>query len=137
MPFDKAISVGIAQQVFELRIAGHSMAAIAETLGISLASAYREFDRWIKELLPPQAEAARQLELAVMDRLMAALDPAIHRGDVKAISEARAISERRSKLLGLDTPTKVEHKVRVVDAVDEEILRLAAEIGEPIRELEQ
>jgi hypothetical protein len=136
MPFDKARSVALAQQVFELRLAGHSMDAVAETLGVSRATCYREFDYWIRELVTPKADEARTLELARLDRLLVALDPAIHRGDVRAIGEARAISQRRSDLLGLNMPTKVEHKVQVLDAVDEEIMRLTAQLGEPVREVE-
>ncbi len=124
MPYDKVRSAELAQSVYELRLAGHPMHAVAEALGVSQSTCERAFDEWIVRTVRPKAEAARSLELDRLDRYLVALDPLIQQGNVKAIAEARAIGERRSKLLGLDLPTRVEHKVAVVDAVDEEIARL-------------
>ena len=36
------------------------------------------------------------------------IDKAVEVGDLKAVGQAVRISERRARLLGLDTPTKVE-----------------------------
>lgn len=129
-PEKTAIRADHARQIFELGLTGESMAAIAEVLNRSVAECYKLQQQYIRDLLTPLADEARKVELARLDRLLLALEPLIQQHDVKAIAEARANIERRSKLLGLDTPAEVKHTVRLVDAVDEEIMRIAAEIGE-------
>lgn len=117
----------VAREVFELRLAGHSMAQIGDALGVSQASAYRLMTDWINRLLTPKAAELRQVEAARLERLLVALDPAVQRGDIAAIRTAAGISSQLADLLGLKQPQQVEHKVRVVDAVDEQLHAAMAE----------
>jgi hypothetical protein len=128
---DRAKSIDIAQHVFELRVAGNSMPDVAAKLDTSVNNCYRAFDYWVRHLVTPKAEEARTYELAVLDRLMLALKKGIEAGDVKAVRTAVGISARRSELLGLDMPKQVQVRVQTVDAVDDEIMRLTAEMAGP------
>jgi len=116
-----------ARTVFELRLAGHSMAAIGDQLGMSQAAAYRLMSKWINDLLTPKAAELREVEAARLERLLVALDAQVQSGDVAAIRTAAGISNQLSDLLGIKQPQQVEHKVRVVDAVDEQLLAAMAE----------
>lgn len=124
MPFDSAKSVTLAQQVYEMRVAGHSMPDVSTALDTPISNCYRAFDHWVRQLVTPKAEEARTYEISVLDRLMLALKRGIADGDVRAIRTAVGISARRSELLGLDMPKQVEHRVQIVDAIDEEIMQL-------------
>jgi hypothetical protein len=52
-------------------------------------------------------------QLATLDALRAAVLPAAFGGELGAVDRVLAIEARRSKLLGLDRPTRVEAKVEV------------------------
>ncbi len=56
----------------------------------------------------------RSLEIERLDRLLSVVWAAALKGDAKAVDQALKISERRAKLLGLDTPTPSETKPRLV-----------------------
>ena len=78
------------------------------------------------ELPKEPAEMIREIELLRLDHMQACLAAKITRGSAIAISAAVSIMRRRSAMLGLDTPTKVEssgpgggpqeHRVAVEDA---------------------
>jgi hypothetical protein len=88
-----------------------------------------------------RARAARTYEeyileqLAVLDGLQAAVMPAALDGDLGAVDRALAIEARRSKLLGLDRPTRVEATVEVsafgtrTDAQLAELIALSRQTG--------
>lgn len=122
-----AVKADRARAIFELRLAGHSFAAIADTLNTSESTVYYDMTKWINKLLTPRAAEARTLEVERLNRLLLALDPKVRAGDINAIRTAAGISGQISKLLGLEMPQQVEHKVRVVDAVDDEIMRAMSE----------
>lgn len=131
-----AVRADRARQIFELRLAGHSMAHIADVLGTSQPAAYREMSKWIKDLLTPKAFELRTVEQARLERLLVALDPAVQNGDIAAIKTAAGISGQLADLLGIKAPVQVEHKVRVLDAVDEELMRLSSELVDRRRVVE-
>jgi hypothetical protein len=54
------------------------------------------------------AEDVRQMELERLDVMQHALWDRIEAGDVRAIDTALRVCERRSKLLGLDAPTRTD-----------------------------
>jgi hypothetical protein len=81
------------------------------------ARAAKTYDEYIAE------------QLAVLDGLEAAVMPAALEGEVAAVDRVLAIEARRSKLLGLDRPTRVEATVEVTAfsaRVDGEIAELIA-----------
>lgn len=103
---------------------------IADALGINKASAYAAVQRAMAEILTEPAEAARQFELDKLDALerglLATLErkhyivshgKIVYKGEaaleddgfvVTASLALLRFSESRRKLLGLDSPTKIE-----------------------------
>jgi hypothetical protein len=97
-----------AINALELRKGGASYKNIAEKLGYRTASAaYRAIDRALKKTLQEPTEQVRRLELERLDRLYLSVWAKAKGGDLMAIERALQISARRSKLLGLDAPTKI------------------------------
>lgn len=125
-----AIMGAIAEdRCIDLRIAGKTYREIAAELGISAGGAFAAVDRVLTRTraeADEKADAARQIDLERVDRLIGALweratDPAMVTVDVPADNEAgvRAYDgqdkaadrllkalERRAKLLGLDVPVE-------------------------------
>jgi len=120
----------LRKQAFELRLAGHSQKAIGDMLGRDHSTISRWIQVEIENMIVPRVEALREQESARLDLLLTKLEPKIARGDVNAINAAVRISERRSRLMGLDAPVKVEHRNITVDAIDAEIVRLSALLGQ-------
>jgi hypothetical protein len=116
--------------VLRLVEAGGSYRDIARQLGVSFGQIARDVRYVLDELAANSVETAaryRTLELARLDLLqLACWQPAIH-GDLGAIDRALRISERRSRLLGLDLPVKVDLEARV--------RRVAEEEGLPVDEI--
>jgi hypothetical protein len=63
------------------------------------------------------------IEVDKLDYYLRVLAPKIEKGDVKAIGMALKASERRSKLLGLDRPVKVEMSGQV-EMVQREVIEI-------------
>jgi len=107
------------------------MAQIADALDTSASDAYRSMSDWINKLLTPLAKEARTVEVARLERLLVALEAGVGAGDVAAIRTAAAISNQLADLQGLKMPAQVEHRVQIVDAVDESIMRAMNEFQQP------
>lgn len=117
-----------------MRIAGATWRAIADALGYSSAgSAHKDVERARQQQLGELAENAehlRWLELEHLDALRRKMWDVLGRGDdepaMRAVDRLLKISERRARLLGLDSPVLVESGVTVryaVEGVDMEALR--------------
>lgn len=119
-------------QAIQLALAGLGWDAIADKLDYSSRqAAHKDVQRALAQRLAEQTEAAdelRAVELMRLDRLQAAAWPKAVGGDLKAIETCLKIIVERRKLLGLDAPAKLE--VITLDAVDAEIRRLEAELGQ-------
>lgn len=134
----------------QLRAEGKTYDQIAEALGFSDRSlARRAVERALAATVREPADELRQLELIRLDALwveavkvMTTEHITVNNGRVievdgvplkddgptlSAIDRLLKIMERRAKLVGLDSATKVE--VLSVDALDREIERLTAELG--------
>jgi hypothetical protein len=66
----------------------------------------------LAQLVVPAAEEYRAMETVRLDTYLGALSPQIEGGDFRAVGTAVRISERRSKLLGLDAPEAIDAVVR-------------------------
>ncbi|MBW4575689.1 MAG: hypothetical protein KME08_10440 [Aphanothece sp. CMT-3BRIN-NPC111] len=91
----------------ELRMTGMSYAAIARQLNISLAQAYRDCAESLRLLSEQELgliKQLRQLESERLDQALASIYPQVLKGSLSAIDRLIKISERRSKLFGLDAP---------------------------------
>jgi len=96
-----------ARMIVSYRLSGMSYPAIGKEIGYSASRVYAIFTEAIT-LTSDEVAQARTLEAMRYDRMTAAVWPGVLSGDVGAVSAALRISAQRSKLLGLDAPTKVE-----------------------------
>ena len=101
-------------QALEMRAQGHTYLQIGQALGITAPSAHelvmRELEREA-ERNAGKADLLRALENQRMDELWALAFAKARTGDkeqLPGILAALRVSERRSKLLGLDAPVKQE-----------------------------
>jgi DNA-binding CsgD family transcriptional regulator len=91
----------------ELRKAGGSYREIARQLGVDVHTAHGDVGAELaalRETTVERAELLRDLELHRFDEMTAGLWPQIRVGSPPAVSAAIRVSERRSRLLGLDEP---------------------------------
>jgi DNA-binding transcriptional MerR regulator len=129
------------QQIVRLRIAGASMEAIRQQVGLSVAGVYKAYHVALeeqRESLAEDLQELRQLEAIRLDEMLLALWPSVQRGNTHAVEKAIAIGARRAKLLGLDAPTQttVSGWVRASDATIGEGIAVAIvsatdDLGEP------
>ena len=103
--------VAAARQLraLELRKQGKQYSEIAAELGYASGSgAHAAVRGALKKTLQEPADELRAIENARLDAMLAALWPAIERGDAKAIAAGVKLSERRAKLNGLDKPDALD-----------------------------
>lgn len=121
-------------QVVELRLAGHSVRQIAAATGMSRSTVHRREHQGIAQLpVLANADELRKVEVARLDRYLAALDQRVQAGDVNAIQAALRVSDRRSKLLGLDAPIQVEGTFTEVTQEDLELAEMMREAQARVR----
>lgn len=115
-------------RALEMRMAGATFAAIAQTLGYShRKNAQRAVERAIAAeaaAIAPDREAFVQMHLMRTERLIQAHWQRARQGDTAATETIRRLLERQARLLGLDKPVRFE----VTDAMDAEIEGLLAEM---------
>ena len=98
-------------QALHLRAHGHTYRSIAKTLGCSVALAYKLVDEAIAEEREACGSAKANLvemEVTRCDMYLTSIAKKVQAGDVRAIDTAIRIADRRSRLLGLDSPGKQE-----------------------------
>ena len=97
------------REALGLRIAGFTFSEIAAQLGINPNTAYTLVEKGMveyrKEIIS-NADELRALELARLDAMQSLQWPAVQKGDAYATALCLKISERRSRLLGLDAVEK-------------------------------
>lgn len=117
-------------RVLELRRQGYTWARIAEATGYKdHTGAYAAYKRAIKRTQQQPADELREQELDRIDRLQLALWPNAMKGNTSAISTIIRLMERRSKLLGLDMPVKIEQEITTWtggETIDRAVKDLAA-----------
>jgi predicted transcriptional regulator len=86
----------------ELRRAGISEHEIARRYGVSQQAVSKTLLKYVRNLPALAADELRRFEGERLDHLWAALVPAINAGELRAIETALKVSQRRSKLFGLD-----------------------------------
>lgn len=96
------------EKILRLRIAGLSLRAIAQQVGLSHQGVSDRITAAIAELVHPAAEEYRTLEALRLDHYLSRLASRIYEGDEKAVNAAVRIGERRAKLLGLDSPVQLD-----------------------------
>ena len=106
-------------QAYEMRLSGMTYPQIGGVLGYAPMTIWRWIKAAIEKQQKPLIDELRTIELDRMDRYLLRLEGEIECGDVKAISTALKISERRCALLGIDAPIKVEGSLAISEASDE------------------
>lgn len=99
-----------------LRVAGKNFREIAKELGVSLAVAHHDVRTILEDVGEEVSEAreeAVKVEIERLDHWLSIVTDVLEsqaepETTLKAVDRAVKISERRSKLLGLDAPTKQE-----------------------------
>lgn len=97
---------------FELRKQGLSYNEIGKRLNTTSTTAWNYVNSVltsINEKLNEDVTRVRILEVSRLDDMLAKLYPKIMAGQEGAITTALRIAERRSKMLGLDAPEKINH----------------------------
>jgi len=118
-------------KALRMRSSGMTYGKIAEAMGCSKSAAYERVQRALAAIPAEAVDEYRRLET---DRLDTLLELAMRKvesedkGFLFAIDRVLAIMDRRSKLLGLDSPVK--HEVITLDYIQSEIMRLEAVLGE-------
>jgi hypothetical protein len=98
----------------ELRKAGGSYREIARQLGVDVHTAHGDVSAELAGLRETAVEHAgqlRALELQRLDEMTAGLWSQIQDGSPPAVSAAIRVSERRSRLLGLDEPVATKSEI--------------------------
>ena len=124
------------KRVLELKRSGATWDAIAEVVGYSNASgAFKAYQRAMVRTLQQPAAELRDAEIDRLDRLQRAFwFEAIGDRDtppnLRAADFILRVIDRRSKLLGLDAPTKVQAEVVTYDAssIESDIERIAYQL---------
>ena len=92
----------------ELRRAKASYAEIGAVLDVTAQGAWKMVQRALTRITTPAADALRQEEADMFDRLHRARWPAALSGDHQAVMEVLKISEQRCRLLGLNAPVQAQ-----------------------------
>lgn len=141
-----------AKRMFELRTGAadgtkHTIAWVADEMGCSVFRVQKLLNKYTPKLLEKDASHHRDIEINKLDlleeRLWEMLDEdyiTVSNGQVvymetgdpvpdidpimKIVDRILKVSERRSKLLGLDKPVRVEATVTTMDTMDMELAKI-------------
>lgn len=101
-------------KIMRLRIAGWTLARIADQVGLSVSGVHAVIQQRIAAEVQPAAAELRALEITRLDDLLARAYTVMADTDtsgelrLKAIDRALRVAERRAKLLGLDSPVQLD-----------------------------
>ncbi|MFD7507878.1 hypothetical protein ACFV5N_00820 [Streptomyces sp. NPDC059853] len=128
-------------RVVELRLQGHSFDAIARELKYAdRAGAHKAFSRAMRAALEEQAadrDELAQAELERLDWVIRSMAPALAMGDHRAAQAILGAIDRRTRLLGLDSPQRAEVTIHEPPGTEaERQQRLAAVAAELMRRAE-
>lgn len=129
------LAIGIVVLSHTMR--GKTLRTLEAELGIPYATLHRYKERALMAITSPTIEAARNEELERLDRIIEVQWDRVEAGDPKATEIYLKVSERRSKLLGLDKPTQVEAMVMEVTPQEAELQRLIQQTEAENKAIEQ
>lgn len=127
-------------EALNLRAAGHNYRVIADTLGVSVKTAYMDVQDGMRYLSAYErviAEDHRAMDLTRLDLMLSYLWSKVELGDTFAMQTALQVMARRSKLLGLDAPVEIDLNVRrpLKEASLTELVELAKKLQDHTRAL--
>ena len=95
-------------RALELRRSGATYEEIAQACGYrSRSEAFQSIQRALSRVIEEPAQALREIEGQRLDAMQQAIWDKAMTGDLPAIDRMLRLMERRAKLFGLDTPTKI------------------------------
>lgn len=104
-------------RALELRKAGATYDVIATQVGYSnRGNAYRAIQTALKEITAEPAREVITLELERLDAMLLGLWPQARKGNLGAVDRVLRIQERRARLLGLDSPSRVSLEAENIGA---------------------
>ncbi len=120
------------RQALELRKSGASYDAIAQALGYrGRQSAAAAVESALQKTIQEPADDLRKLDLERLDVMLLHLWPKVLRGDIRSIDASLRVLARRSLLLGLDAPLRVD----VTAKMEAQAARIAEVTGQDKAEL--
>lgn len=93
---------------YEMILRGCTYKQISAELGVAEGTVAKRLQEAARNRVDPLVDHYRDVECDRLDRLLLSLEKGLKAGDVASINSAVRISERRSKLLGLDAPERVD-----------------------------
>ena len=118
----------IDTEALRYRSLGWTYQRIADEMGVTKAAAYNRCQRALAAIPSEAVDEYRAIQREQLDNLMATYLPQALAGDHKSAEMVIKLLDRRAKLEGSDAPTK--HEVLTLDAIDAEIRKLEAILGE-------
>lgn len=137
---EEADSQEVTRKCLELRLAGGTLESIGNVVGIHKSNVSRRIKRALADIPKPEADELRTLENERLNAMQMAIWRQVKEGHLGAVDRAIRISERRSRLNGLDAPQQVDLGARAVDieSVARDIMGAleggAPEVPDPIEE---
>ena len=114
MNMEKMSKLEKDHKALELRLAGNTYEDISTELGYATRSAsYKAVARVLRGVEDTSIAELKELELRRLDVMQFSIWNAVESGDEDAIALALRISDRRSKMLGLDAPHRIEAKASI------------------------
>ena len=110
-----AESQELTRRCLELRLAGGTLDAIGQTVGLHKSNVSRRIKTALADIPREEADELRAIENERLNVMQTAIWRRVRAGDYGAVDRALRISERRSKLNGLDAPQRVDVGARAVD----------------------
>ena len=105
----------LTRQCLELRVAGATLEEIGRAVDLHKSNVSRRIKAALADIPAAEAEALRSMENERLDRMQKAIWNQVRQGHLGAVDRAIRISERRSRLNGLDAPQRVDLGARAVD----------------------
>lgn len=123
----EAESAELSRRCLELRLAGGSLESIGRAVGLHKSNVSRRIKAALADIPAAEADALRTLENERLDAMQVSIWAKVRKGDLGAVDRAIRISERRSRLNGLDAPQRVDLGTKAVDidAVARDIMEAA------------
>lgn len=95
-------------KVYELRLAGKSYREIARLEGISAATAHRWVQEVCDSIVLPNVESIRKQEIDRLMKMLDRLEIEVESDPAKYVPIQLKVSERLTRMLGVDMPTQVQ-----------------------------
>ena len=120
-------------QIITLRYLGKSFEQIAREMGFNdRGNAYRAYKKAMENNVIEAPEEIRAIEIQRLDRMTETLMEQLENGNFKIIPYLLHVMDRRAKLLGLDTPIRIQQEITTWeggDSIDRAVKELTDLLG--------